>query len=123
MNLYWVTTEDHDEDTFIIAPSARAARKYHEVADGYDPGDARAERILHLPTCGPDDIGWPSDEILRRCSAQIISQDSPRVVVIKGRRFCEGMFESELLTIHDDIFESHGQKRFNGTSRRPPYMS
>jgi hypothetical protein len=30
IKLYWVTTQDHDEDWFIFAESARSARAYHE---------------------------------------------------------------------------------------------
>ena len=33
--LYWCTTEDADEDWFVVADSARAARRYHERAEGY----------------------------------------------------------------------------------------
>jgi hypothetical protein len=32
INLYWVTTDDHDEDWFILAPTAQAARRYHTEA-------------------------------------------------------------------------------------------
>lgn len=123
MYLYWVTTEDHDEDWFVIAPNAKIAAEHHEAAEGYDPGDAKAERILNLPMCSHDDIGWPSHEILLRCGAEIISEDSPRIVIINGRRFCEGMLESEIIRIDDDILETKGQKRLNRTSRRPAHVS
>ena len=42
MKLYWVTTEDHDEDWFIVASSPEEASKYHEDMEGYVPGDADA---------------------------------------------------------------------------------
>src|SRR5215831_6704092 len=44
--LYWVTTPDHDEDWFIIAPSKRLAQRFHEEFEGYERGDADAELIV-----------------------------------------------------------------------------
>ena len=42
VDLYWVTTDDHDEDWFILAKTRRAAESYHIEYEGYEPGDARA---------------------------------------------------------------------------------
>lgn len=47
--LYWVTTEDHDEDWFIVAHSFEEAQEMHENYEGYDPGDAFAEEIMPVP--------------------------------------------------------------------------
>ena len=33
MNLYWVTTNDHSEDWFIVANNEQEATKYHEAKD------------------------------------------------------------------------------------------
>jgi hypothetical protein len=41
VNLYWVTTDDHDEDWFILARTSRTAESYHIQYEGYEPGDAR----------------------------------------------------------------------------------
>jgi len=41
VNLCWVTTDDHDEDWFILAKTRRAAESYHIEYEGYEPGDAR----------------------------------------------------------------------------------
>ena len=43
--LYWCTTPDGDEDWFVVAESAATARRFHENAEGYDRGEADAERI------------------------------------------------------------------------------
>jgi hypothetical protein len=83
--LSWCTTEDGDEDWFVVADSARAARRYHERAEGYERGDATAERIAALPaelvrdgawidpegeeTCAHP--GWPSDALLRACGGDV----------------------------------------------------
>ena len=37
--LYWVTTDDHGEDWFVIAGSQEEAVRFHEQEEGYDPGD------------------------------------------------------------------------------------
>jgi len=46
IKLYWVTTDDHDEDWFIFAESARHARSYHEDYEGYGKGDAHSRLIV-----------------------------------------------------------------------------
>lgn len=83
--LYWCTTDDGDEDWFVVADSAREACRFHEDAEGYDRGDAHAERIMALPAAvtenggwrnGPGKpiettAGWPSDPLLIACGAQI----------------------------------------------------
>ena len=46
MKLYWVTTQDHDEDWFIFAESAKNARTYHEDYEGYGNGDAHSRLIV-----------------------------------------------------------------------------
>lgn len=35
MNLYWVTTEDHAEDWFVLARNAKEAGTLHEDMEGY----------------------------------------------------------------------------------------
>ena len=46
MILYWVTTDDHDEDWFVLAPSPEEATQYFENYEGYNPGDAEAEEKI-----------------------------------------------------------------------------
>ena len=51
-----MTTDDHDEDWFILAKTRRAAESCHIEYEGYEPGDARAELILRTgahPIPGP----------------------------------------------------------------------
>jgi hypothetical protein len=42
-------TDDGDEDWFVVAASAASARRFHEAAEGYERGDACAERVVALP--------------------------------------------------------------------------
>jgi hypothetical protein len=117
MKLYWVTTEDHDEDWFIVASSAEEASEYHEKMEGYNPGDAMAEEILDIPDNVVAEAGWPSDELLIGVGAKFLLNDQSRVVEIAGRKFCEGMLEAMLNEINDDLFEEYGEERLNKTKK------
>ncbi|GEM_PF-2191992 len=111
--IYWCTTADGDEDWFVVADSARTARRFHEQQEGYESGDARAERVTPLPSelqveggwrNGPtgsvmDDAWWPSDDLLVACGGEIARQ--PREgfremmgVVCKDVRFGERVFRA-----------------------------
>ena len=117
--MYWVTTEDHDEDWFIVASSSKEAAKYHEDMEGYDRGDAKAEEILDIPENVPADKGWPSDELLLAVGAKFLLNEQSRIVEIAGRKFCEGMLEAILSEIVDDIFEARGDERLNKSKKHP----
>ena len=117
MNLYWVTTEDHEEDWFIVAKNAKQAAALHEDQEGYDYGDATAEMVVKIPDDIKVQLGWPPDEVLKSCGATILVNGLARVVEIAGRRFCEGLMESILRSIDDDILEAHGKGRPNKTEK------
>ncbi len=117
MKLYWVTTEDHDEDWFIIASSQKEAAKLHEDMEGYLRGDAWAEKILDIPENIPAEKGWPSEDLLLALGAKFKRDDEPRVVEIAGRIFCEGMLEAMLNELRDDVFEKCGKERLNKTKK------
>jgi hypothetical protein len=119
MKLYWVITEDHDEDWFIVASSPEEASTYHENMEGYDPGDAKAEEILDIPENVSAEIGWPTEELLLEVGAKFLLNDQTRVVEIEGRKFCEGMLEATINEINDDLFEEFGDDRLNKTKKPP----
>jgi hypothetical protein len=72
MNLYWSETDDHDEDWFIVAPSAKAACRWHVQAEGYDPQDVRATLVLRIPKQMAAHIGWPDLKLLRALGAVLL---------------------------------------------------
>ena len=117
MKLFWVTTEDHDEDWFVVASSAEEACKFHEDLEGYDIGDATTEEILSIPENIPAEPGWPSDELLVGVGAKFITENPSRVVEINGRKFSEGLLESFLNEIEDNAFEQRGLERLNKTPK------
>lgn len=117
MKLYWVTTEDHHEDWFIIASSKKEASKLHEEFEGYNFGSASSQEILSIPNNIPVEAGWPSEEILFSVGAIFIKENEPRIVEINGKRFVEGMLEAHIKELDDNFFELMGEKRFNQTKR------
>jgi hypothetical protein len=117
MKLYWVTTEDHGEDWFIVATSPEEASKYHENMEGYGPNEATAEEVLDIPEYVSAEPGWPSDELLLAVGAKFLMNDEYRVVEIGGKRFCEGMLEATINEINDDLFEEYGEERLNQTKK------
>lgn len=118
MNLYWVETEDHDEDWFVVAHDEQQAAAFHENSEGYESGDALATFIVSVPDWLAVEAGWPSDEVLEACGAKILRPETPRVVEIGGQRFCEGTLEHEILQLSDDRFEARGEGRPNKTEPR-----
>jgi hypothetical protein len=118
MNLYWVETLDHDEDWFVMGHNEREAEAFHEREEGYEPGDASATFVISIPDHIETEVGWPTHEFLEACGARILRQDTPRVVEIGGREFCEGLLEDEIQQVTDNQFEAFGQGRPNRTKRR-----
>lgn len=115
MNLFWVTTEDHDEDWFVVAHDPEEAANFHELAEGYNDETATAEWIMEIPGGIVEDVGWPSHDVLKSCGAKFLREETPRVVEIGTRKFCEGMLEYALRKLEDDRFEALGQGRPNKT--------
>jgi hypothetical protein len=111
--LYWCTTADGEEDWFVVADSARSARRFHEGAEDYETGEAQAERVIGLPAelqtpegwqDGPRGkvyahSGWPSDELLAACGGEIAPLPRSKLhdrmdVVTKDVRFGDRVFRA-----------------------------
>lgn len=118
MNLYWVTTKDHDEDCFVIAQRKRSAEIFFEDYEGYDPGNATAEKILTIPDdLGVKKTGWIDVELLKTLGGKILHYDSPMVVEISGRKFVEGGLQAIQDTVIDDLTEKIMGERLNKTKK------
>src|SRR5260370_38773077 len=108
VNLYWVTTDDHDEDWFILARTSRTAESYHIQYEGYEPGDARAEPILRT---GEDPIPGPIPrhaqlEDLQGLGFETLSADpNGRGVRRNGLTLLEGHLESMQAEARHDVRE------------------
>ena len=116
-----MTTDDHDEDWFILAKTRRAAESCHIEYEGYEPGDARAELILRTgahPIPGPIPRHAQLED-LQTLGFEILNPDpNGRSVRRNGRTFLEGHLESMVAEVRDDVHESTGKGRPWGTSRR-----
>jgi hypothetical protein len=99
MKLYWCTTDDHDEDWFIFANSARQARAYHEHYEGYGAGDARARLMvrdvrLNKFTNGEPPCHAQMRELMALGFEDAGSVPDRRKVRFEGKTYTEGILES-----------------------------
>ena len=99
VKLYWVTTQDHDEDWFIFADSASSARTFHEDYEGYGEGDARSRLIVSNVTLKEFQNGTPPCHAQFQDLFQIGFQDAGTIpnrrrVRFNGEIFREGILES-----------------------------
>jgi hypothetical protein len=118
MNLYWVETDDHDEDWFILAEDETAASRFYEAEEGYRPGEARASFVCELPECVSEQAGYPTMDVLESCGARVIRGETPRVVEVAGRAFCEGLLDYETNRLYDDLSNHRGAGRPNNTRQQ-----
>ena len=99
MKLYWVTTQDHDEDWFVFAESARQARAFHEDCEGYDKGDAHSRLIVSKVTLKEFQNGVPPCHAQFQDLFQIGFKNAGttpnrRGVKFNGEIFREGILEA-----------------------------
>jgi hypothetical protein len=114
LKLYWCSTNDHDEDWFVVAHSAREAKRFHEDEESYGRGDANSILIAIVPE-KLHGLGWPTRELLVACGGTINRWKTPRVVTFQGMRYAEGMMDHEIDQLSDDISEKRGRGRPNET--------
>jgi len=120
LSLYWCETGDHFEDWFVVAIEAEAAEWFFRDREGYEEEvEVLTTFVLSLPPELQEagNGGWPSHELLNACRARFISEASPRIVEIAGRRWVEGIADSIIMTASDDDLERRGFGRPNGTRR------
>ncbi|HZL26069.1 MAG TPA: hypothetical protein VFC39_06020 [Acidobacteriaceae bacterium] len=122
IKLYWVTTEDHGEDWFILATTRPSAASYHVLYEGYNIHDASARVIVanaHLASYvdGPPPCHAHIED-LEALGFEIVDGSShQRVVRYKGETFVEGVIESLVREAHDNQLEAIGEGRPNLTKR------
>jgi hypothetical protein len=124
INLYWVTTLDHDEDWFIFARTSRSAASYHEHCEGYDTGDAKARLVIARLQLPKYEQGLPP------CHAQIadlialgfeVVGGGPhqRGVQFKGKLYVEGYLQALIVQGTDRLREAQGTGKSDGTKEPP----
>lgn len=102
MNLYWVETEDHDEDWFVMANSENEAVVFFAHFEGYEEDFPTAKFVCQVD--GKDlEKGWPDEEVLLNTGAEIEDHGGARVVRLNGSIYAEGLLESVMLDIDKAI--------------------
>jgi hypothetical protein len=122
IKLYWVTTDDHDEDWFIFADSAKSARAYHEDYEGYGKGDAHSRLIVSDVTLKEFQNGTPPCHAQFQDLVQIGFQDAGTIpnrrgVKFNGEIFREGIIEAIIELGRQQMALENGCGRLNGSSR------
>ena len=97
IKLYWVTTDDHAEDWFIFADSARQARAYHEDYEGYSKGDASSRLIVSNVTSQEFQNGTPPCHAQFQDLFQIGFQDAGTIPNRRGAKFNGEIFREGIL--------------------------
>jgi hypothetical protein len=99
VKLYWVTTQDHDEDWFILAESAKSARAFHEHYEGYGKGDANSRLLVSQVTLKEFMNGTPPchaqyPDLIQLGFDVVGKTPNRRKVRFNGEIFREGILES-----------------------------
>lgn len=88
--LFWVTTDDHDEDWFVIARDEKTAYRFHEAYEGYDRGDAKAKEIQKINRVyRRRKVYHAQVNMLEDMGFEIMSEKPSRVVFKDGKIFKE----------------------------------
>jgi hypothetical protein len=122
INLYLVTTLDHDEDWFIFARTSRSAASYHEHYEGYDTGDAKAGLVIarvKLPKCeqGPPPCHAQIADLIALGFDVVGADPYQRGVRFKGKLYVEGCLQSLIVQGNASLREAAVLGRPNGTKR------
>jgi hypothetical protein len=131
LKLYWCTTEDSEEDWFVVARNSRSAARWFEEHEGYEKREVHARPVKHVPVDAYHALvrrrGAPVDPpfcpdlaLLRDAGADVLRVQAPRVVQIGSEVFVEGILDLEYQRKLDDALEADGRGRPNGTVREVP---
>jgi hypothetical protein len=96
---------------------AKAARRWHVEAEGYDPQDVQATLVLRIPKHIAAPIGWPEHELLRALGAVVLCERTPRVVRIGQTIYQEGGMDGVLNRLAEEQREAVEQERADQTPR------
>lgn len=119
MYLFWVETEDHGEDWFVVAKNAVDACAFFEEYEGYPEGTASArlcsETVLADDIASGDEAYWPEQQQLEELGAVMkYNHGGVRVVELNGETYAEGLLQSQMfmlptapLTADDEMWSIH----------------
>jgi hypothetical protein len=93
--LFWVWTDDHGRDWFVVARMAAEAIEHHQRTHGYAEHVLDARHVMSLGRGARVPVGYASEEVLRAYGARFLRSEFPRQIEIAGQRFLEGMRNAE----------------------------
>ncbi len=100
--LYWCTTEFHEEDWFMQASSREEAAESHECEEGFNEGDAKAKFICDIPSVfWESEACWPRKETLKILGFEFLQEESPRRVRKDDMIYTEGTHYTSVLLTHE----------------------
>lgn len=94
MNLYWVTTECHDEDWFVIAYDTLDAECFFEDYEGFNPGDSTATFVTKVPPSMQVKTSHPTMQQLVQLGGNILQSEGVRQVEFNGKVYTEGTLQA-----------------------------
>ena len=97
IKLYWVSSDDHDQDWLIFADTARRARAYHEDYEGYGRGDANSRLIVSKVTLQEYINGTPPCHARFQDLFQIGFQNAGATPNRRGAKFNGEIFREGIL--------------------------
>ena len=109
MNLYWVETEDHHEDWFVMAEDKRQAEEFFADYEGYELDYPTARLVCPLRE-GDHKVTHPSDDLLRSIGADVETIDGARAVKLLGEIFHEGGLQATIDVINSAGFSPLDEK-------------
>ncbi len=105
--LFWVTTKYKEEDWFVIASNKKAACKYHEEAEGFDYGYAKAKEICEVSIeYQKDKAYWAQLDMLKDLGFTILSEAPYRIVMKDGKIYQEG--STVKLVVMESSYDKEG---------------
>jgi len=108
MKLFWATTPDGYENWFVIAETKKGASEFHELAEGFNLGYAKAHFICEIPEklikkYKLKEAGWPAHELIKDLGGKLITESNPRKVNFNGRIFIEGTFSEGIFLDYGNL--------------------
>lgn len=98
MHLYWVTDDQNDEDWFVVAPSARAARRFY--ADDLDMDYSAvlsADLVAKNVSGDRTEAGWATDAEIESVGGTVWHGPNHSEAVVGGEVYVEGSLQYRIV--------------------------
>ena len=95
MKLFWVSTNCHTEDWFVVSKTESKAQRFFDDYEGFDLGGSKAQFICEIAPelikkFGLKQSQHPEMELLTCLGGKVHSEEVPRIVNFNGKVYKEG---------------------------------